>query len=170
MTADSTSVAPENDVAAQEDGLAVPEQFHVHDDATANWVVRKILEARAYAKHCAEWCDREQARAQRDEEFLMFRFGQQLLEHARKRIGEQGGRRKSVNLPAGTIGFRHEGAKLLVDDEAKVIEWAKRTRPELVCVVERLSKSGLNQHLEETGEAPDVGVHIEPAREKFYVK
>jgi hypothetical protein len=150
--------------------IDVPDRFSIHDDATANWVVRKILEARAYAKHCDEWCAREQARARRDEEFLMLRYGPQLHEHARQRIGEQGGRRKSVNLPAGTIGFRHEGAKLLVDDEAKVIEWAKRNRPELVCVVERLSKSGLNQHLEATGEAPDVGVHIEPAREKFYIK
>ena len=26
------------------------------------------------------------------------------------------------------------------------------------------------QHLEETGEVPNVGVHIEPAREKFYIR
>lgn len=149
---------------------AIPEQFQVHDDASANWLVRKIVEARTYAKRCGEWCAREQARAQRDEEFLMFRFGQQLIEHARRKIIEQGGRRKSVNLPAGVVGFRREAPKLLVDDEAAVIAWAKLNNPELVKIVEHLSKSGLNQHLEETGEVPDVGVHIEPEREKFYIR
>jgi phage host-nuclease inhibitor protein Gam len=170
MTTGSINVVFGNDDVAQEEGPAVPEQFYIHDDVTANWLVRKIVEARAYVKHCDEWCAREQARARREEEFLLFRFGQQLLDHARKRISEQGGRRKSLNLPAGTIGFRRDGPKLLIDDEAKVIEWAKRNKPELVRSVEHLSKAGLNQHLEETGEAPDVGVHIEPAREKFYVK
>jgi hypothetical protein len=60
--------------------------------------------------------------------------------------------------------------KLLVDDEAAVIEWAKRNKPELVSTVECLSKSGLNQHLKDMGEVPDVGVHIEPPQEKFYIK
>lgn len=165
----STAVAlvAEDDSESQP---SIPEQFHIHDDTSANWLVRKIVEARAYAKRCADWCAREQARAQRDEEFLLFRFGQQLIDHARARILEQRGRRKSVNLPGGMVGFRHEGPKLLVDDEAAVIEWAKQHSPALFHTVERLSKSGLNQHLEETGEVPDVGVHIEPAREKFYIR
>jgi phage host-nuclease inhibitor protein Gam len=148
----------------------VPNEFHVHDDDSANWVIRKITEARAYSKRCAEWCDREQARAKREEEFFMFRFGQQLFQFARQKISEAGGRRKSVGLPAGTVGFRSEPAKLVVDDEAAVIAWAKQFVPELVGTVERLSKSGLNDHLEQTGEIPDAGVHIEPARERFYVK
>ena len=58
----------------------------------------------------------------------------------------------------------------MVDDEAAVIGWAKLNKPELVRTEECLSKSGLNQHLKDTGEVPDVGVHIEPAREKFYIK
>jgi hypothetical protein len=170
MASDLTSAVMTIEDDSKDEVLAVSEQFQINDDASANWVVRKIVEARAYAKHCDEWCAREQARARRGEEFLLFRFGQQLLDHARKRIGEEGGRRKSVNLPAGTIGFRQDGPKLIVDDEAAVIGWAKRNKPELVGVVECLSKSGLNQHLKQTGEAPDVGAHIEPAREKFYVK
>lgn len=148
----------------------IPERFHIHDDATANWLVRKIVEARAYAKRCEDWCAREKARTQRDEEFLFFRFGQQLSDHAQKLIIEQGGRRKSVSLPAGTIGFRHEGPKILVDDESLVITWAKQHKPELVSTVERLSKSALNQYVEDTGDVPDVGIRIEPAREKFFIR
>ena len=148
----------------------VPTEFHVCDDDSANWVVRKIVEARAYAKHCAEWCEREQSRAKNEEEFFLFRYGQQLLDFTRQKITAAGARRKSVGLPAGMIGFRAEPAKLVVDDESAVIAWAKRHNPALVSVVERLSKSGLNDHLEQTGELPDAGAHIEPARERFYVK
>jgi hypothetical protein len=149
---------------------AVPAQFCIHDDASANWLVRKIVEARAYAKRCADWCAGEQARAQHDEEFLLYRFGQQLVDHTRKRILENGGRQKSIKLPAGMIGFRQEGAKLLVDDETAVIEWARRNQPALITHIERLSKSALNELVEETGEVPDVGVRIEPARENFYIR
>ena len=152
------------------DRPTVPTAFHIHNDTTANWLVRKIVEARAYAKRCEEWCAREKTRAQRDEEFLLFRFGQQLSDHAQKLIIEQGGRRKSVSLPAGMIGFRHEGPKILVEDENLVITWAKQHKPELVSTVERLSKSALNQYVEDTGDVPDVGIRIEPAREKFFIR
>jgi Bacteriophage Mu Gam like protein len=148
----------------------MPEQFHVHDDDSANWVVRRIVECRAYAKRCAEWCDREQTRAKREEDFFMFRFGPQLLEFARQKIAAAGGRRKSVALPAGTIGFRSEPLKLVVDDEQAVIAWAKQHYPSLISIIEKLSKSALNEHLESTGELPDAGAHVEPPREKFYVK
>ncbi|HZK82445.1 MAG TPA: host-nuclease inhibitor Gam family protein [Humisphaera sp.] len=148
----------------------VPEGFHVHDEASANWVVRKITEARAYARNVAEFAAREKNRAQREEAFFMFRYGAELLDYARRKIAAQGGRRKSVNLPAGVVGFRHEGPKLLVDDEAAVIAWAKQHNPELVKTIENLSKSALNQHMEETGEVPDVGIRIEPAGEKFYIR
>lgn len=56
----------------------VPEQFSVKDAATASWVTKKINEARAYAKRVGAWADREIRRAERDEQFLMMRYGQQL--------------------------------------------------------------------------------------------
>jgi hypothetical protein len=149
---------------------SVPQDFCVHDDASANWVVRQIVERRAYARRCTEWCEQEQARAQHEEDFLLFRYGPQLLEYARSRITGAGGRRKSVNLPAGVVGFRSEPSELVVDDERLVIQWAKTYLPDAVTVVERLSKSELNEHVEQTGELPGAGAHIEPAREKFYVK
>lgn len=150
--------------------VGIPDDSNAFDNTAANWVIRKIVEARAYAKRCAEWCDCEQARARRDEESLLFRFGPQLTAHTRKRITEDGGRRKSVNPPAGTIGFRSAPSKLVVDDEPAVIAWAKQHNPGIVSIVEKLSKEALNEHLEATGEMPDAGAHIEPACERFYIK
>jgi hypothetical protein len=170
MTTEEAVCDSDQSVEAEDIAANVTPGFEVRDDETANWVVRKILESRAYAKHCAEWCEREQARAKREEEFFFFRYGQQLFNFARQKIAASGGRRKSFGLPAGTVGFRSEPAKLVVDDESAVIAWAKQNNPALVSVVERLSKSGLNEHLEQTGEVPTAGAHMEPAREKFYVK
>src|SRR5438067_1592354 len=87
----------------------VAESFEVNSDESANWVVRKIAEARAYSQHCADWCAREQARAKRAEEFFMWRFGNQLRRWLDQRLVENGGRQRSVNLPAGTIGLRRVG-------------------------------------------------------------
>ena len=148
----------------------VPAQFQIDSEDAANWLVKKIVAARAYAKHCDEWCEREKARARREEEFFWWRYGQQLREWASVRIREFNGRRKSVCLPAGTVGFRHEGPKLIVEDEQAVIAWARTNNADVVSVVERLSKSALNDLVERTGEMPDRGVRVEPEREAFYVK
>lgn len=155
---------------AFESGFAVDDIFRVSDDESANWVIRKIADARAYAERVAAWAEKEQARAKHEEESLLFRFGEQLKAYARRKIEEQGGRRKSVNLPAGCVGFRKEGPKIVIDDEGVVVEWAKKHHPDLVSVVERLSKGAFNQLVEQTGEVPDHGVHVEAEREKFYVR
>jgi hypothetical protein len=155
----------EADVAA-----VVPPQFEVRDESTANWLVRRVVECRAYAERCAAWAEAERRRAERDEEFLLFRFGGQLAEFARQQIAAAGGRRKSITLPAGTAGFRTLPARVVVDDEAAALARAKQHTPHLVTVVERLSRSGLIDHVKQTGEMPPRGVHTEPAREGFYVK
>jgi len=145
-------------------------RFTVHDDATANWLIKKIVECRNYAKRCDDWCAREKNRARRDEEFFLFKYGPQLREYARQKITERNNRCKSVNLPAGTVGFRRENAKLVVDDDDLVLAWAKEHAPELVTIVEKVSKSALNEHVESTGEMPDRGAHMEPECERFFVK
>ena len=147
-----------------------PERFSVHDDNTANWLVRRICEARAYAERCATWAEKEKRRALRDEEFFWARYGAQLREYVQQKIVDTGGRRKSMALPAGAAGFRTEPARLVIDDDAVVIAWCKEHYPEMVTVVEKLSKSALNEHVEKTGELPDAGAHVEPQHEKFFVR
>ena len=149
--------------------VEVAEEFHVDSDETANWVVRKIVEARAYAKRCADWCVTEQARAQRTEEFFIWRFGAELRRWLDQRLAERGGRTRSVNLPGGKVGLRRVGPLLVIEDEMSVLEWVKVHKPELVVVNERVSKSGLNALVKECGQVPDNGVRIEPEHDKFYV-
>lgn len=152
--------------------LDVPEAFSVRDDDSANWVVRKIAEARSYAAHVKEWAKREQERAERDEERLMARFSAELEEWARAQLT---GKKKSVDLPAGRLGFRSEPAKLTYvdkDAEKAALEWARKCHAECVVVIpasERLDKEAINRLMKTTGEIPDGATLVE-ATELFYVK
>ena len=147
----------------------VPESFCVKDEATANWVVRKITEARAYAQHVKQWAEKEICRAEHEEEFFMARFESELSKWATKEIGKFKGKRKSLNLPAGSVGFRSCAPKLVIDDEVAVLSWARKSCPAAIATVEHVSKSEVKEHLEQTGEVPD-GAHVEPASERFYVR
>ena len=144
-------------------------QFHVHDEPTANWVVRKVVEARQYAERVKEWAEQECRRAQRDEERLMFMFGRELELWTKDRLSATNGRRKSLNLPAGSVGFRHINMGLVVIDDAAVIEWARSNQPKAIQTKEYLSKTAINEHFAASGEVPP-GVQVEPEREKFYVR
>jgi phage host-nuclease inhibitor protein Gam len=155
---------------ATDDPPPVPEQFRVHDEATANWVVRRITSAMAYQKKVAAWADAEIRRAQHEEAWFRRRFGEELVMWTREQIEALKTKRKSINLPAGTLGFRQIAEKLIIDDEEKALKWARRSCPNAVVTSERLRKTVLNEHFASTGEMPTTGVHIEPAAEKFYIR
>lgn len=148
----------------------IPKGFVIDSEEKANWLVRKVGEARKYSEHVKEWADRELRRAAREEQMLMFLFGRQIESWTRDEIDKLRGRRKSLNLPAGSVGFRSTPPRIVVDDETQVLLWAKRFLPTAVIVVEKLAKSILNDHCGTTGEIPEVGVHVESAGEKFYIK
>jgi hypothetical protein len=146
----------------------VNDGFQVVDAASASWVARRINEARAYARRVELWAEREIRRAKRDEDHLMFRFGQQLQDYAAREIAKLRGRRRSICLPGGTIGYRRVGPTLVFDDPARVLVWAKAQCADAVVASEKLAKSAVNRHIESTGEIPD-GAHIEVGRDKFFV-
>ncbi len=146
-----------------------PERFEVRDRSSAEWLVRKVVEADAYIVRIKHQADREIRSTQRDRDFLMMRYGPQLERWTREQLEQTKGRRKSVLLLAGTVGFRQVAAKLVVDNQPVVIRWAKRFCRKAVVTVERLSKTELKNHLTATGEIP-TGARLEAASTKFYVK
>ena len=155
------------------DGLITdqaPDSFRITDAKSANWLVRKITELRAYRDRVKEWAEQELHRAAEDEKRLLYIFGTQLQTWAEAEIARSGGQRKSVNLPAGRVGYRTLGSRLVIDNAEAVVQWAKSNCPDAVIVKESLDKEKLNTLLEETGEVPDAGAHVEAAREKFFVE
>jgi hypothetical protein len=147
----------------------VPETFHVHDQATANWVIRKIVEARQYAERVEDWAERELRRAKREEEFFMFRFGAQLEQWARAQIAVTHPHRNSVALPAGKIGFRLQPLRLQIRDDRALLAWCKRHAPAAVVTSERILKTAIMPHFTATGECPD-GATVVGGACSFYVR
>jgi hypothetical protein len=126
----SADPASGEDVEASLEVL-VPERFAITDQRSANWVVRKITEARACAQAVQEWADGEISRAVREEQFFLSRFGAQLEAWTRAQL--TGLRdRKSLKLPAGTVGLRAQAQRLHVHDEAQVLEWARSACPQAI--------------------------------------
>jgi len=145
----------------------VPETFAVDDAASANWLVRKIVETRAYAKHVKEWADGELRRAEREELFFLHRYGRQLEDWARAEIAKS--RRKSIKLPAGTVGYRTEPPKLDVLDEAKLVAWCRTALPTALRIETHILKQHVKDHVVITGECPD-GTAISGGGQRFYVR
>jgi hypothetical protein len=144
--------------------------FVVDDEKRANWVVRKVIEARAYGHRVKRWAEHEQHRAVVEEERLVFLFGKQLEAWAATEIAKFNGRRKCLHLPSGQIGFRCKLKKLVVVDEQAVIAWARHECPQAIQRIEKLIKSAINQYFLDTGELPSEGVALEAERNVFYIK
>jgi hypothetical protein len=157
----NTKIAP---VSAE---IEPPETFAVNDAASANWVVRKIIEARNYAKHVKEWAELEVRRAQREEQFFLGQYGHQLEAWASSQITS--GRRKCVKLPGGTVGFRTAPPKLDVTDETKLIAWCRATLPGALKIETHVLKSLVKDHVQQTGEYPD-GTTITGGGQRFYIR
>lgn len=147
----------------------VPKQFAIDCEQHANWLVKKIVSARMYLDRVKAFAEQETRRAQREEQTLMFLFGRQLEGWAKGEIDKLH-KRKSLALPAGCVGFRTVASKLVIDDEQAVMVWAKQNCPKAIVVVERLSKSQIDEYVKESGEVPESGVHIEPEAERFFIK
>ena len=86
--------------------ISVPDQFTVNDASTANWVVRKIVEARSYADRVEEWAAGELRRARHEEAWFTAMYGPQVERWVRGELVARGGRARSVKLPAGQVGLR----------------------------------------------------------------
>lgn len=149
--------------------IPLPERFAVTDVRTANWVVRRVMEARAYGQAVKEWAEAEATRAGREEEVLLMHFGAGLGQVLAEEMERARGRRKSLKLPAGTIGLRTEPARLRVQDEDATIAWAKAHLPQAVRISERISRTALNEHHAASGEIPD-GCDLAEPGERFYIR
>jgi hypothetical protein len=195
VTVDSNN--HESILAADKDTQSVmitSDGFRVADENTANWLVRKILEARAYAVHVEEWAAAEKQRAKRDEQRLLLRFGPELEQWLRTEIQTRGNRSKSVALPAGRISLRRVNGRMVIADEAVAMQWAKDHLVDAVKInisvtgsaalhfadccktllgsnagTFQVIKSVLAEHIARTGEIPD-GVNLESSQEHLLIR
>lgn len=158
--------------AADDDAIVlheVGERFSVHDEKTAAWVVRKVVEERMHRQRVEQWRDHEVTCSQRREAFLLHRFGEQLMHWTRRQLDQQHGSRRSLHLPSGIVGFRTEPTKVLVTDERQLVAWCQEHLPSAVKVVRSILKTEISTYIKQSGECPD-GAEFGGGGEKFYIK
>ncbi len=143
--------------------------FHIDSDEKANWLVKKIVGTYVMEERAQQWSEKEKRRACREREFFFRRFGNELEAWLRQKLQSENGRRKSIALPAGVVGYRTEPARLQVMDEAKLLDWCRRVLPDAVKVSETVLRSAVSDHIRATGEVPG-GAEVGGGRERFYVK
>jgi hypothetical protein len=176
------------------DAAPVADGFAIHDEATANWLVRRIVELRSYRARVMAWAAGEVRRSEQRERFFLEQYGNQLERWAIQAIEESHQRRKSISLPAGVVGFRREPQRLIVNDENALRAWCRRNLPEAVkvsvmavgreanaleewrrkhCPSSRSSqdilKSMVASHIGTTGEIPD-GAEIGGGASKLFIR
>lgn len=167
-----TAIDRSTDIDQEAEQHDVNDGFSVTDQGSANWLVRKIVNARDYRKRVERWAEQEIARAEREEAFFFSRFGGQLEQWVRRHLSETGSRKRSVNLPAGRVGLRAVGPSVVVEDSDAVITWARTHCPQAIeeRTTVRIIKRHLNEHVEQTGELPEQGVTVRPAGDRLVVK
>ena len=143
--------------------------FQVNDRESAEWVVGKMLDLDAREARLKAGYEAARREIERERAFFERRFGDDLRNVTLREILSEGGRKKSVKLLNGTVGFRSTPEKVEVTDSEVAMEWALKNAEQAVVVKETrsLSKSQLLAHLKENGEMPDGCEYVEPAQ-KFY--
>ena len=141
------------------------EEFIPTDAAGVDWVLRKMADARTRASRIRENAEKMARAEERDAEFLEWHYGAALQAYVRAELA--GGKKRSVRLYHGQLGFRTKPAGVCVTNPAAALAWAKEHLP--AAVAEKLDKAALAEKLLETGEAPDFA-QLVPAEDIFYIK
>ncbi|HEV2293571.1 MAG TPA: hypothetical protein VGR35_06925 [Tepidisphaeraceae bacterium] len=172
----------------------VQREFVVDSEEAANSLVRSVKHEREYACRVEVWAATEIKRARRREEYLLQRYGHQVEAWLRRRLEGERDRRRSINLPAGSVGFRAAPAKVHVTDTTALLTWVKANLIDALQVqvsavgsdasrlaewqaaeglesqlTESVSKRLVNAYVAEIGELPE-GTGLEPAHDQLQIK
>ena len=169
----TATVVPDDDedgddlvLTGGEDAPAGADAFTPDTKEKADWVLSKIADARGRAARIRENAERMARDAEREAEGLEWRYGAALQDLARRELAA-GGRKKSLTLYHGTLGFRTKPAGVAITDDAAALSWAKENAPE--AVAERLDRRALGDALRASGEVLPFAAFTEP-EEVFYIK
>lgn len=139
--------------------------FRIDGDRTAQWAMRHLAELRAdeardtatydaELAHLDEWATR---RAKSREWGISF-FERHLEDYARRQREATGGKRKSIDLPAGKVRTTIRKARIVVTDRDSFVEWATGTAASLLRVKREPDATAIGVALQMT----DSGTVVDP--------
>jgi len=145
-----------------------PTEFHITDEAGANWYARKLAGIEAERARVKVQNARINAQLDSEEKSLKDRFEAEAREWARQEIEKRyKGRRKSLTLLQGTFAFRAVPAAIRLDDVAAALNRAVEVGA--VKVDAAAYRAAAIEAQKATGELLP-GVVIVPEREHFGVR
>jgi phage host-nuclease inhibitor protein Gam len=158
------------------DALTARQPFEVDSIDAATWCIAKARRAEMAMNARKEYVARKFNELQRwlekenrQDAATVERMAQLLRPWTIKEIAD--GSKRSVNLPGGMVGFRHQPARLTVTNEKELIEHCEKTEDlsDVIKYRPSVSMTVLNQRFKEDGEILP-GTEVVPARDDFYIK
>lgn len=157
-------------IEGEEPEPLAPPEFHIDSDDRVEWLLGKLADLDARADRVKRNAEEILADIQRQQERLLARFGRELEDYCRQKLGPEP-RSKTLKFLQGKVNWRTvKGGPRLVDHEAALAfldehdEYFERC----VTVTPRVRASDYIALVEETGELLP-GIEVVPDREAFYV-
>lgn len=150
----------EEEITETKEGL--DPSFHIDSEESANWLLRILGNLDAEEKRIKAQYEKRKAQIAREREGLMYRFGAEMEEFARQNLT---GKRKSITLLQGTVGFRSYPASCKVEDINVASEMASQMGmmvPDIAAYEKIAFKT-----FQENGEIMD-GIKFTPAGTRLY--
>lgn len=172
MLAAEEGVADE-DAEAAIDELLGEHRFVIDSEDRAAWAVNKLLGYDEEAERVALQAQRMIDDIKKKRASFLGRFEEELRAWLSKELNGRKGKKRSVDLLTGRIGFRRKPGGFRVKQEEAVLAWALEQKggkeAGLFKEVPVLSRTAVKEHHEATGEIPP-GCEITEDSDTFYVK
>ncbi len=100
-------------------------------------------------------------------EYLTTKYQPLMEEFARQEL--EGQSKRSITLLSGTIGFRKAPARLEIEDESALMEWAREHLADAIQIKESVLKTPVKAYIEGTGEVVPGAEYVK-GEDVFYIK
>lgn len=154
---------------------AEPRGFSIDTLEKAEWALDKIGKAENRIQRFTELVakrktemDARLAEVTKPDRETVSRMGEMIRPWAELEIAKAG-KRKSMQLMGGEVGFRQSPARLEVDDPDAAVVALEAEHPECVRVKKEVAKTEVKKLIESTGMMP-AGVRLVAGEIRFYIE
>jgi hypothetical protein len=142
-------------------------EFHVRDQESADWVLRKMLQAKTAIETVKANAEKLIRRHQRELDWLNLRFESELEELASRELKSQ--KTKTLQLSYGALAFRRVAPQVQATEDA--IGWLEQLAPDAVKTTKSVLVSQIPEDVVTAAIAEErPGIFIRPERESFSIK
>jgi len=148
-------------------------EFHVVDEKTANWVLRKLANLEAERVRIEEQSKKMISSVRTDYDEIIRRYGDELEAWARQELLDHGNRKKTVHTFHATLAFRTVAAHLKLAEPDEALKYVREHAREHLQVIEKLNATTYREEaarrMQQHGEILP-GIERVPEQESFAIR